>query len=99
MTVTLPDGRKIAPCANCFLLYNVDAFAGSYVPDPTRPGLYLADNYCVGNAAVTYSGLRINVTPLGPSNPSNTQLGQPTGSGTYGGTVWLPSIRGSSSWG
>jgi trimeric autotransporter adhesin len=116
----------------------VDAFAGSYVPDPTRPGSYIANNYYEGDAAVTYSGIRspgrsnldmsitrnfrvterlslefsahatnalnhpefggsiassggynsnlggTNVTPLGASNPSNTQLGQPTGSGTYG---------------
>jgi hypothetical protein len=136
--VTLPDGRSITPCANCFLLYNVDAFGGSYVPDPNRPGSYLANNYYVGDAAVTYSAIRspgrsnldmsitrnlrvterfslefsahatnalnhpefggsiasgggynsnlggINVTPVGPGNPSNTQLGQPTGSATYG---------------
>src|SRR5262249_22744935 len=25
-TVTLPSGRQITPCANCFLRYNIDAF-------------------------------------------------------------------------
>lgn len=44
--------------ATCFLLYNVDGFAGAYVPDPSRPGLYISDNYYVGDAAVTYSEIR-----------------------------------------
>jgi hypothetical protein len=57
-TVTLPDGRQITPCANCFLKYNVDAFAGSVIPDPNNPGKYLADAYNVGDAAVTYDGIR-----------------------------------------
>jgi hypothetical protein len=137
-TVTLPDGRQITPCAHCFLVYNVDAFAGSVVSDPNRPGQYLSDNYYVGDATVAYSGIRAprrsnldlsltrtfrmrerlslefsahatnalnhaefggsiatggaynsnlggtNVTPPGAGNPSNTQLGQPTGSSAYG---------------
>jgi hypothetical protein len=57
-TVTLPDGRQITPCANCFLKYNVDAFAGSVIPDPNRTGQYLANNYYVGDAAITYSEIR-----------------------------------------
>ncbi len=57
-TVTLPDGRQITPCANCYLLYNVDAFSGPVIPNPTQPGQYLADNYYFGNAAITYSGIR-----------------------------------------
>jgi hypothetical protein len=137
-TVTLPDGRKITPCANCYLVYNVDAFSGPVVPDPNRPGQYIADNYYVSDATIAYGGVRaprrsnldlsltrtfhvreglslefsahatnalnhaefggsiasggaynsnlggINVTPPGASNPSNTQLGQPMGSSTYG---------------
>jgi trimeric autotransporter adhesin len=137
-TVTLPDGRQITPCANCYLLYNVDAFAGSVVPDPNNAGKYLNNAYYVGDAAITYSDIRapgrsnldlsvsrlfkvterislefsahatnalnnaqfggsfagsggynmnlggINVTPPGAGNPSNTQLGQGTGSTTFG---------------
>ncbi len=143
-TVTLPDGRQITPCANCYLLYNVDAFSGQVVNDPNHPGQYLADAYWWGNAAVTYSGIRtprrsnldlsisravriteryalefsahatnafnhpefgglisgsynvglgsINVTPPTSSN-TNTQLGQGTGSssfGTYGLSTYDP---------
>jgi hypothetical protein len=136
-TVTLPDGRQITPCANCYLLYNVDAFAGSVIPDPNHPGQYLANAYYTGGAAITYSQIRapgrsnldlsisrnfrlteryalefsahatnafnhaqfggsiassggynltlgsINVTPPGLGT-TNTQLGQGTGSSTYG---------------
>ena len=136
-TVSLPDGRQITPCANCYLLYNVDAFAGSVIPDPNRPGQYLPDNYYYGNAAITYAGIRaprrsnldlaisrnfrlterysvefsahatnalnhpqfggsfassggynaglgsINVTPP-TANNTNTQLGQGSGSSTFG---------------
>jgi hypothetical protein len=57
-TVTLPDGRQITPCANCFLQYNVDAFSGPVIPNPNQPGQYLADNYYFGNAAITYSAIR-----------------------------------------
>jgi hypothetical protein len=57
-TITLPDGRQITPCANCYLLYNVDAFAGQVVPDPNHAGQYIADAYWWGNAAITYSGIR-----------------------------------------
>jgi len=57
-TVALPDGRQITPCANCFLRYNVDAFAGSVVPDPNHPGQYLTNNYYTGDAAITYPEIR-----------------------------------------
>ena len=143
-TVTLPDGRQITPCANCYLLYNVDAFSGQVVPDPAHAGQYLSDAYWWGDAAVTYSGIRtpsranldlsisrtfmiterynlefsahatnafnhpefgglisgsyntglgsINVTAP-TSNNTNTQLGQATGSssfGTYGLSTYDP---------
>jgi hypothetical protein len=57
-TVTLPDGRQITPCANCFLKYNVDAFTGSTIPNPTSPGIFLPDAYYYGDAAVTYAAIR-----------------------------------------
>ena len=47
-TVTLPDGRQITPCANCFLQYNVDAFSLPVIPNPTTPGAYINDNYWAG---------------------------------------------------
>ena len=137
-TVTLPDGRQITPCANCFLQYNVDAFSSPVIPNPTTPGAYINDNYWLGNAAITYgsitgphwmnldlnisrtfritervaldfaamatnalnhnepgnqiaSGFAYNSTGLGgvnvvaPSASNNfAQLGQPTGSSSYG---------------
>ena len=57
-TVALPDGRQITPCANCFLKYNIDAFASSAIPDPNNPGRFLADAYYVGDAALSYAGIR-----------------------------------------
>lgn len=57
-TVTLPDGRSITPCANCYLVYNVDAFAGSVIQDPNRPGQYLNNTYYTGDAAITYPEIR-----------------------------------------
>lgn len=56
--VTLPDGRTITPCAQCFLKYNPDALGGPVVPNPTKPGQYLTDNYWFGDAAVDYSDIR-----------------------------------------
>jgi hypothetical protein len=58
-TVTLPDGRKITPCANCYLIYNPDAFAGSVVTTPS--GATVPNVYWFGNAANTYEGIR---TPI-----------------------------------
>lgn len=57
-SVTLPDGRSIIPCAQCFLKYNPDAFGGPVVPNPTKPGQYLTDSYWFGDAAVDYSDIR-----------------------------------------
>ena len=57
-TVSLPDGRQITSCANCFLKYNVNAFAGSVIPDPNNPGRFLADAYYVGDAAINYAAIR-----------------------------------------
>ena len=57
-TVTLPDGRSITPCANCYLVYNVDAFAGAVIDDPNRPGQYLNNAYYTGDSAITYPDIR-----------------------------------------
>jgi hypothetical protein len=57
-TVTLPDGRSITPCADCFLKYNPDAYAGSVIPDPTQPGQYIADDYWMGTAGGASSYMR-----------------------------------------
>jgi hypothetical protein len=57
-TVTLPDGRQVTPCADCFLKYNVDAFDSSTIPNPTSPGKYLADAYYMGDAADAYDSIR-----------------------------------------
>ena len=51
-TVSLPDGRKITPCANCFLIYNPDAFAGNVVTTPN--GSVVNDVYWFGTAANRY---------------------------------------------
>jgi len=57
-TVTLPDGRSITPCANCYLVYNVDAFTGSVIADPNHPGQFINDTYYTGDAAITYPDIR-----------------------------------------
>jgi trimeric autotransporter adhesin len=57
-TVTLPDGRQITPCADCYLKYNVDAFKSSTIPDPTSPGKFLDNAYYYGDAAETYGAIR-----------------------------------------
>ena len=57
-SVSLPDGRQITPCANCFLKYNIDAFAGSVIADPNNPGKHIVDNYYVGNSPITFSAIR-----------------------------------------
>jgi hypothetical protein len=56
--VTLPSGRKIKPCAGCFLKYNIDAFRGRVVRGAN--GNEIADVFWYGNAAATYGELRSN---------------------------------------
>jgi hypothetical protein len=55
-TVTLPDGRKYTPCANCFLKYNPDAFQGNVVTTPN--GSVVNDVYWWGTAAQRYTDIR-----------------------------------------
>jgi trimeric autotransporter adhesin len=55
-SITLPDGRIYTPCAQCFLKYNPDAFAGQFLI--TANGGRQADQYWMGNAAINYSALR-----------------------------------------
>ena len=55
-SVTLPDGRTITPCANCFLKYNPDLFSGSVVTLPN--GTSAANQYWFGSSARTYGFLR-----------------------------------------
>ena len=57
-TVTLPSGRQITPCANCFLKYNTDAFRGRVIPNPTSPGSFIPDLYWEGTSMFTYGALR-----------------------------------------
>jgi hypothetical protein len=54
-TVALPDGRKITPCANCYLVYNPDAFQGQVVTTPN--GSVVNDVYWFGNAAQRYNDI------------------------------------------
>ncbi|HXS98779.1 MAG TPA: TonB-dependent receptor [Candidatus Limnocylindrales bacterium] len=55
-SVTLPDGRTYTPCANCYLMYNPDAFIGQTLT--TANGTPQSDLYWTGNAAIDYTGLR-----------------------------------------
>ena len=55
-SVTLPSGRVITPCKNCFLKYNIDAFAGRLVAGPN--GRAIPDIFWYGTAAATYDGMR-----------------------------------------
>jgi trimeric autotransporter adhesin len=57
-TVTLPSGREITPSANTFLKYNIDAFKGRVIPNPTSPGTVIPDIFWDGNAVFTYGQLR-----------------------------------------
>jgi trimeric autotransporter adhesin len=57
-TVTLPSGRQITPAAQTFLLYNIDAFAGQVIPNPTSPGTDLPDLFWEGTSSYTYGALR-----------------------------------------
>ena len=54
-TVSLPDGRTITPCANCYLIYNPDAFQGQVVTTPN--GSVVNDIYWFGNAAQRYNDI------------------------------------------
>ncbi len=55
-SVTLPDGRVLTPCAQCFLKYNIGAFGGNVVSLPG--GKSINDIYWSGNAAIDYGVLR-----------------------------------------
>jgi hypothetical protein len=55
-SVTLPDGRKYTPCAQCFLVYNPDAFIGQTLT--TANGVHQVDLYWTGNAAIDYGEMR-----------------------------------------
>ena len=54
--ITLPDGRTYTPCAQCFLVYNPDAFVGQTLT--TANGGHQTDLYWTGNAAIDYGDLR-----------------------------------------
>ncbi|GIU77134.1 MAG: hypothetical protein KatS3mg005_0372 [Bryobacteraceae bacterium] len=54
-TVTLPDGRRITPCAFCFLKYNVGAFRGSTTT--AANGNTILDMMWWGTAATNYGDL------------------------------------------
>jgi trimeric autotransporter adhesin len=58
--VTLPSGRVITPCRNCFLKYNIDAFAGRVVTGPN--GAAIPDLFWYGTSAATFGDLRSNPT-------------------------------------
>jgi trimeric autotransporter adhesin len=55
-TITLPDGRKYTPCAQCYLKYNPDAFSGEVVSTPN--GSSVTDIYWTGDAALNYGAIR-----------------------------------------
>src|SRR5437763_3704164 len=55
-SVTLPSGRVITPCANCFLKYNIDAFAGRLVTGPN--GRAIPDLFWYGTSAASFSDFR-----------------------------------------
>ena len=55
-TVTLPDGRKYTPCAQCYLKYNPDAFGGEVAATPN--GSSVTNIYWMGNAAIDYGDMR-----------------------------------------
>jgi outer membrane receptor protein involved in Fe transport len=59
-TVTLPSGRKITPCKNCFLKYNIDAFAGRTLTTPN--GAVVPDLFWYGTSAATFGDMRSNPT-------------------------------------
>ena len=55
-SITLPDGRQYTPCAQCYLKYNPDAFAGQVLTEAN--GTNQANLYWLGNAAIDYGQLR-----------------------------------------
>ena len=55
-SVTLPDGRTITPCGQCFLKYNPDRFAGRVVTLPN--GSTAVDQLWYGNGSRNYGYLR-----------------------------------------
>ncbi len=55
-TVTLPSGRRITPCAFCFLKYSSDAFVGGTVVVPN--GQIRRDQFWVGTASTFFSDFR-----------------------------------------
>lgn len=59
-TVTLPSGRNVTPCRNCFLKYNIDAFTGRTVISPN--GSVIPDLFWYGTAAATFGEMRSNST-------------------------------------
>jgi hypothetical protein len=57
-TVTLPSGRQLVVCLNCFLKYSSDAFRGRIVQFPN--GTIGQDIYWFGTAAPRYDDVRGN---------------------------------------
>jgi hypothetical protein len=59
-SVTLPSGRIITPCKDCFLKYNIDAFSGRTAVQTggARKGDTIADLYWYGNAVSSYNAIR-----------------------------------------
>jgi hypothetical protein len=55
-SIKLPDGRSYTPCAQCFLMFNPDAFVGQTLT--TANGSGQADLYWTGNAAIDYGSMR-----------------------------------------
>ncbi|HLQ51390.1 MAG TPA: TonB-dependent receptor, partial [Terriglobales bacterium] len=60
-SVTLPSGRVITPCANCFLKYNIDAFAGRTVKSAIN-GDIIPDVFWYGNSSPSFNEMRSNPT-------------------------------------
>jgi hypothetical protein len=60
-SVTLPSGRVITPCANCFLKYNIDAFAAPVVTGADGKTI-LPDVFWYGNSSPSSSEMRSNPT-------------------------------------
>ncbi|HZR27678.1 MAG TPA: TonB-dependent receptor [Terriglobales bacterium] len=60
-SVTLPSGRVITPCANCFLKYNIDAFTARVVTGADGKTI-LPDVFWYGSASPTFSDMRSNPT-------------------------------------
>lgn len=54
--VTLPSGRQITPCNQCFLKYNIDAFRAPVVSLPS--GNYANDVFWYGSSSYTFSDFR-----------------------------------------